>query len=169
MEHGPSAVRITGVQHPAPQLTCLVERDAEGISLTAPYANPVYNGVSLIPAIPRTELWGLLYVQVIQADGQAFRNILLARKRMVLNRKSENVRGRDSLPRYGLSGWSEAEIEMLLLSLALPPDSSLSAMAIELFPNFERSADPLGGDLGSTRIYRTSPLEPVMKICCCPA
>ena len=112
MEHGPGAVRITGVQHPAPQLTCLVERDAEGISLTAPYANPVYNGVSLIPAIPRTELWGLLYVQVIQADGQAFRNILLARKRMVLNRKSENVRGRDSLPRYGLSGWSEAEIEM---------------------------------------------------------
>ncbi|HZQ21913.1 MAG TPA: hypothetical protein VFA89_03870 [Terriglobales bacterium] len=159
-------IRITGVQHPAPQLTCLVERDNDAISLTAPYANPVYSGVSVMPSNPRTEIWGLLYVQVIQADGKEYRNILLGRKRMVPVRKREHVRVA-SLPLYGVCGWSEAEVATLLFSSGLPEDSPLSAMAVELFPNFNRSADPLGSELGTTRIYRTSPLEPVMKICCC--
>jgi hypothetical protein len=57
----------------------------------------------------------------------------------------------------------------MLVSLALPEDSPLSALAVEIFPNFDRAADPLGADLGTTRIYRTSPLQPVTKICCCPA
>ena len=160
-------IRITGVQHPAPQLTCLVERDNEAISLTAPYASAIYNGVSMMPVTPRTEIWGLLYVQVMQADGQAFRNILLGRKRMIPTRKKENIRF-GSLPHYGLCAWSEAEVATLLFSLGLPEDSPLSTMAVELLPNFERSTDPLGADLGSTRIYRTSPLEPAVKICCCP-
>lgn len=159
-------IRVTGVQHPAPQLACLVERNMDAISLTAPYANPVYNGVSMMPSTPSTEIWGLLYAQVMQADGEAFRNILLGRKRMIPTRKRENILSR-SLPQYGLCSWSEAEVATLLFNLGLPEDSPLSAIAVELLPNFDRSADPLGADLGSTRIYRTSPLESVMKICCC--
>jgi len=161
------AIRITGIQHPAPQLVCQAERKTDGISVTAPYANPVYNGVSLIPVNPRTEIWGLLYVQVMQADGGAFRNILLGQKRMIITRKENSKKINDSLPRYGLCGWSQAEIRVLLLNLGLPEDSPLSVMAIELIPNFDRSANPLSTDLGSTRIYRTSQLEPVMEICCC--
>jgi hypothetical protein len=42
----------------------------------------------------------------------------------------------------------------------------LSCLAVEVFPNAERDYDPLGGDLGYTRIYRTSQLEPVPEICC---
>jgi hypothetical protein len=160
-------IRITGIQHPAPQLTCIAERTKDKISVTAPYADPVYNGVSLMPPVPRTEIWGLLYVQVMQADGLAFRNILLGQKRMVYSRK-DNIRKRDaSLPRYGISTWSQAEITILLANLGLPADSPLSVMAIELLPNYNPAANPLGTDLGSTRIYRTSPLEPVMEICCC--
>jgi len=120
-----------------------------------------------MPSSPRTEIWGLLYVQVMQADGKDFRNILWGRKKMVLVRKKEHVRV-SSLPLYGVCGWSEAEVATLLFSLGLPEDSPLSAMAVELFPNYNRSADPLGSELGTTRIYRTSPLEPVMRICCCP-
>jgi len=42
------AIRITGIQHPAPQLVCLAERRTDAISVTAPYANPVYNAVASI-------------------------------------------------------------------------------------------------------------------------
>jgi hypothetical protein len=161
------AIRITGVQHPAPQLTCTVERDMDGITLSAPYANPVYGGVSLLPGTPLTEIWGVLYVQVLQADSGAFRNILLGRKRLVPVQKREKARLGRGVLRYGVCGWSEAEIRALLATLALPEDSPLSALAIELLPNYQRSSDPLGSDLGSTRIYRTSPLQPAGKICCC--
>jgi hypothetical protein len=160
-------IRVTGIQHPAPQLTCLVERRTDSITLTAPYANPIYNGVSLMPFTPQTEIWGVLYVQVMQADGQAFRNILLSQKRMTPPKRSTDKTPDGSLKKYGLCGWSQAEVKLMLLNLGLPEESPLSAMAIELMPNFERSATPLSTELGSTRIYRTSPLEPVMEICCC--
>jgi hypothetical protein len=87
-----------------------------------------------MPSSPRTEIWGLLYVQVLQADGEEFRNILLGRKRMIPVRKREHIRV-PSLPLYGLCGWSEAEVATLLFTLGLPEDSPLSALALELFPN----------------------------------
>jgi len=39
-----TALRVTGVQHPAPPLTCMVARSSRGIVASAPYANPVQEG-----------------------------------------------------------------------------------------------------------------------------
>ncbi len=71
------ALRTTGVQHPAPTLTCVVNRDEEKAYVTAPYAVAVANGKNVTADPPRTELWCLLYAQVKQADNRDFRNVLL--------------------------------------------------------------------------------------------
>lgn len=70
-------LRATGIQHPAPVLTCTVNRDEEKLWVTAPYATAVFKGRNVTARPPRTELWCLLYAQVRQADGQDYRNILL--------------------------------------------------------------------------------------------
>ena len=75
-------LRVTGIQHPAPQLTCMVDRDDEKIHVTAPYAVAVANGKNVTADPPRTDLWCLLYAQVKQADNRDFRNILLDNKRL---------------------------------------------------------------------------------------
>ena len=77
-------LKATGIQHPAPTLTCAVNRDEDKIYVSAPYATAVLNGINVTANPPRTELWCMLYAQVKQADnGDAknllkdFRNILL--------------------------------------------------------------------------------------------
>ena len=70
-------LRVPGVQHPAPTLTCTVNRDEEKLYVTAPYAVAVRNGKNVTADPPRTEIWALLYAQVKQADNKEFRNILL--------------------------------------------------------------------------------------------
>ncbi|MCB0522799.1 MAG: hypothetical protein KDD27_27895 [Saprospiraceae bacterium] len=70
-------LRATGIQHPAPTLTCAVNRDEDKLWVTAPYASAVFNGRNVTADPPRTELWCLLYAQVRQADNEDFRNILL--------------------------------------------------------------------------------------------
>ena len=76
-------LRVTGVQHPAPPLICRVHRTPDTINVDAPYATPVFEGRNLRPRMPNTEIWALLYAQVVQADGRAFRNVLLDRARAV--------------------------------------------------------------------------------------
>jgi hypothetical protein len=71
------ALRATGIQHPAPTLTCTVNRDEEKLYVTAPYAVAVHKGKNVTSDPPRTQLWCLLYAQVKQADNKDFRNILL--------------------------------------------------------------------------------------------
>ncbi len=71
------ALKVTGLQHPAPNLLCVVNRDEERLYVNAPYAQAVINGKNVTAEPPRTQLWCLLYAQVHQADGKAFRNILL--------------------------------------------------------------------------------------------
>lgn len=165
-------IRLTGVQHPAPQLTCTVDRNDTAIVMTAPYAAPVYNGQSLLRGEPQTEIWGVIYTQVIQADGATFRNILLSEKRMVSMRTDQQyglayIKQAPTLDLYGGCGWSQIEITQALENMGLPPESPLSILAIELFKNHEPVAQPIGQDLGKMRIYRTSRLVPVPEICCC--
>jgi hypothetical protein len=71
------ALRTTGVQHPAPTLTCTANRDKEKVSVSAPYAVAVQGGKNVTSDPPRTQLWALLYAQVKQADNKDFRNVLL--------------------------------------------------------------------------------------------
>ncbi len=77
-------LKATGIQHPAPTLTCAVNRDEQKLYATAPYATAVFNGKNVTANPPRTQLWCLLYAQVKQADNndakkelKDYRNILL--------------------------------------------------------------------------------------------
>lgn len=70
-------LRATGLQHPAPTLTCMPNRDSHQLWVTAPYAVAVHDGKNVTASPPRTQLWALLYAQVKQADNLDYRNILL--------------------------------------------------------------------------------------------
>ncbi len=75
-------LRATGIQHPAPTLTCAVNRDEKKLWVAAPYAVAVFDGKNVTADPPRTQLWCLLYAQVRQADNLDFRNILLDDKQL---------------------------------------------------------------------------------------
>ena len=70
-------LKSQGIQHPAPALTCMPNRDSDKLWVTAPYAVAVHKGKNVTAIPPRTELWALLYAQVKQADNNDYRNILL--------------------------------------------------------------------------------------------
>jgi len=70
-------LKSNGIQHPAPALTCMPNRDKDKLWVTAPYAVAVHKGKNVTADTPRTELWALLYAQVKQADNNDYRNILL--------------------------------------------------------------------------------------------
>jgi hypothetical protein len=84
-------LRVTGIQHPVPTLLCTVNRDEKILYVNAPYAQAVVSGKNVTSKPPRTQLWCLLYTQVKQADGKAYRNILLDEKPMELGKKLFNV------------------------------------------------------------------------------
>ncbi|SEM65772.1 hypothetical protein SAMN04488505_105321 [Chitinophaga rupis] len=79
-------LRVTGIQHPAPTLLCNVDRDKDRVYVNAPYAKAVWKGKDVTPDPPRTQMHAVLYAQVKQADGLAYRNILLDEKLMQLSR-----------------------------------------------------------------------------------
>ncbi|WGK65307.1 hypothetical protein [Croceiramulus getboli] len=70
-------LKSTGIQHPAPALNIIPNRDEKKLWVKAPYATAVHQGKNVTADPPRTELWALLYAQVKQADGLDYRNILL--------------------------------------------------------------------------------------------
>ncbi len=94
------ALKATGIQHPAPTLTCTVNRDEEKVYATAPYAIAVQNGKNVTADPPRTELWGLLYAQVKQADNKDFRNILLDDRKLHPNLRVEYKKNINWLSAY---------------------------------------------------------------------
>ena len=74
-------LRVSGIQHPAPDLICSASRTEQGIAVTAPYATTILNGRRVFntgSGDPRTQIWFMLYAQVRQADGTSYRNILLS-------------------------------------------------------------------------------------------
>jgi len=84
------SLRVPGIQHPAPTLTCTVNRDEEKLYVTAPYAVAVHNGKNVTADPPRTEIWALLYAQVKQADNREFRNVLLDDRVLAANVQVEH-------------------------------------------------------------------------------
>jgi hypothetical protein len=94
------ALRATGIQHPAPSLTCTVNRDEIKLYVTAPYAVTVYKGKNVTADPPRTEIWALLYAQVKQADGKDYRNILLHEKKLDWRVRVEHKKNVNRLTRY---------------------------------------------------------------------
>ncbi len=186
-------LRVAGIQHPPPKLTCTVWRNDTGISATAAYATTLLDGqpaIDLLRGDPQTALWFMLYAQVTQTDGASKRNILLARQeasllpqtsfgKPVLTPHSQNREPR------GLAAFSQTNIISMLTLLGLPLTSPLSVLCVEILPGplhaesiDTRAAatrspnasvaiqeDPLGSQLGQRRILRTSPLTAVQAIC----
>src|SRR5262249_35891605 len=146
-------LRVAGVQHPAPTLTCQTHRVLQTagpaavfeppprIVVSAPYATAVYADQKLTNAgagDPRTRMWVLLYAQVTQADSSTQRNLLIGRKfappvfdrqRIADERRSAT---RDLI---GVAEFDLKAVETVLMDLALPPDSPLSVLAVELLPS----------------------------------
>jgi len=87
------ALRLAGLQHPAPTLSCMVNRNEKFVSVNAPFAISVLNGKNVTANPPHTSIWALLYAQVKQADGLDYRNILLNE----LELKPLKARGREEL------------------------------------------------------------------------
>lgn len=132
------ALRSTGVQHPPPQLYCVPNRNEKFISVTAPYAQTVFDGRNVTSKPPRTEIWALLYAQVRMADDSDMRNILLSDKKMIVqhNPKETGFINSDATPQ-GMTGWMNQEVEYLLNQLGLPEDSPLSVLCVEMMPGYE--------------------------------
>lgn len=159
-----AALRVTGVQHPAPPFTCMVLHTKVGIQASAPYANPVLGGRSVRRFPPATEIYVLIYAQVYQSDHADFRNVLLSHKKAFFRRKPlEQQSTPDAF--YADTAWSTSEIDLLLAGLTLGPGTPLSCLAVETLPGGSSTPDPLGAGLGQERILRTSPLVSVPAIC----
>jgi hypothetical protein len=159
-----AALRVTGVQHPAPPLTCMVVRTTAGVMASAPYATPVDGGRSVRNFPPATQIYVMLYAQVHQSDSADFRNVLLGHKQARFREKP--LEGR-AVPDafYADASWSTDEILLMLASLTLESDTPLSCLAVETLPGGSSISDPLGASLGQERLLRTSPLVPVPAIC----
>jgi hypothetical protein len=160
-----AALHVTGVQHPAPPLTCMVLRNTAGILASAPYANPVQDGRSVRPLPPATEIYVMIYAQVHQSDDQDFRNVLLSHKLARFQRKQFDDRQISPDALYADASWSSSEIRLMLDGLTLGTDTPLSCLAVETLPGGSKIGDPLGANLGQERLLRTSPLVPVPPIC----
>src|SRR5262249_41563743 len=133
-------LRVTGVQHPAPELVCSLNRDAVSIGVSAPFARPVRDGKPLLLEQPNTQMWFLLYAQAAQIDGGGEkRNIFVGRKRGTVGEggKTESTA---IFPR-GLTN-------AVLVSYGLKPSTPLNAIAVEMLSQNDNVSDPLRGDLG---------------------
>jgi len=102
-------LKSQGIQHPAPALTCMPNRDKDKLWVTAPYAVAVYDGKNVTATPPRTELWALLYAQVKQADNNDYRNILLDDKPLDWRIQIENEKEAEVYKKY-----TKAELQLLI-------------------------------------------------------
>lgn len=157
-------LRIAGVQHPAPPLVCQAARSKMDVLVQAPFATPVLNGANLRPMVPKTDLWALLYARVRQADGSAWRNVLLAQTQLFAPHQGNDPEHADLPILYGEGVFAARVVEVSLARLGLPPDEPLTVLAAEIFGD-PSEADPLGGRTGQARILRISPLVPVPAAC----
>jgi hypothetical protein len=157
--------RLSGVQHPVPPLKVLVERTPSYMLVTAPHANAVFAGRNVTSQPPKTEIWCMLYAQVVQADAAHNRNLLLAEARLesvkesdvaivgkrvldrgaFLNSRSvKDLRAFNGLPvnldapALGVHSWTDDEIRTLLHRFHLQPDTPLSVLAVEMMPRYDR-------------------------------
>jgi hypothetical protein len=162
-------LRVAGLQHPAPNLLPMVNRDEIKILVSAPFAKALFNGKNVTSTPPRTSIWCLLYAQVKQADGLDYRNILLDERKLLQkspSRYREIFAGRiaeaanDPIKMEQLQhemvqtiawekeatwqaygGWNNKEVEELLYLYGLPEDSPLSVLCVEVFGQITNIAE----------------------------
>ncbi len=139
-------LKVNGVQHPTPELVCsvfrserkLVDKIIRYIEITAPYANAVLNGKNISSFPPTTSLWYLMYTQVMQADGETFRNILIDSGPMKYRPRKTAIRGKQAIRQPGnRMGKSRIPIQSIgdkLEQLGLERSNNISVIAVEMFP-----------------------------------
>lgn len=160
--YGP-ALRVAGVQHPNPPLTCYAARSKHNIRVRAPYATAVHNGRNVRRRFPRTSLWAVLYARVQQTDAGSWRNLLVARAPLSPAQEFMDLES-DGRVLLGEGFFEIQLIESLLRRLGLPENTPLTTIAVELFTD-PIPPDPLGESLGHARMLRVSPLIPVPDEC----
>jgi hypothetical protein len=156
-------LRVSGVQHPAPQLRCSVMRTKDQVTVAAPFAAPVWEGRNVRPPTPRSRLHSLLYAQVLQVNGASWRNVLLLRALgdTRLENDLQDIRLAPAIMEF-----SQNDILQRLRMLGLPLNAPLSVVTVEVLPEPNGPfGDPLGNDLGQVRILRTTRLTAVPEIC----
>jgi hypothetical protein len=133
-------LRNTGVQHPLPQLYCVVDHNEDYILVNAPYAQTVFNGRNVTANPPRTEIWALLFAQVRMADDSDERNVLLADRKLVILPEGNSFApsGDTNVSPQGITGWTNQEIGDLLKLYGLPGNSTLSVLCVEMLPGYEQ-------------------------------
>jgi hypothetical protein len=161
------ALRITGVQHPAPRLRLSALRDTDTIEVSAVYAQSFFKGFNCTPLVPRTSIFALVYAQVLQADGKQYRNILI--DQVALRKPSRNS---NTETPAGLTSYSMKDIRKRLLMKGMDINSPLSILAIELMPDGRsfangRIQNDVNNflDLENIRILRTSRLYKITESC----
>ncbi|KAH8707668.1 hypothetical protein GQ44DRAFT_763560 [Phaeosphaeriaceae sp. PMI808] len=156
-------LRVSGVQHPVPELPCSLSRDHTTIWVSSRYAQSVQDGKPLIMKVPNTQIWFLVYAQAALIDGSGEKkNILIARTRASGVRISSNSDMGNMQPR---GSFLIASLTGMLSSYRLKSNTGLSAMAVELYEQTDNVSDPLGGDLGRQRILRSSCLVAIPSMC----
>jgi hypothetical protein len=158
------ALRVAGVQHPAPPLVCHSARTLTDVLVRAPYATPVHEGRSVRPPLPQTQMWGLLYARVRQADANAWRNVLLRRVQLLAPRLGNDPEGAGARVLFAEGLFPLDDVRLGLAEFGLPADAPLTALAAE-FLEEPAEQDPLGADLGNGRLLRVSPLVPIPDAC----
>ena len=139
------ALRNTGVQHPAPQLYCVTDRNEKYIIVSAPYAQTVFDGRNITARPPRTEIWALLYAQVRMADDSDERNVLLDDRKLFIpeaynvynNAYLTNLNTNSDATPQGVTAWRNKEVQDLLALYGLPLDSALSVLCVEMMPGYD--------------------------------
>jgi hypothetical protein len=139
-------LRAPGVQHPAPTLNCLVNRDEEKLYVSAPYATAVFGGKN-VTADPR------LKYDVRQRDILKRINIRnwkdevdYANSRRLLKLAGNEKSNKDAT-KYGTVVWSNQEVAQLLKLYGLPAASPLSVLVVEILPtitNFDQHVPGFG-------------------------
>jgi hypothetical protein len=164
---GPS-LRLTGMQHPPPPLSCEAalsrQGEARGVLVAAPFAIPVLNGRPIQPRQPRTRLWALLYARVSQADGKSFRNLLILRQEMRPDDRLDLLWTLVENALKGVAFFPQDEITDALTERGLPPELPLTVLAAEFFADPE-VVRPVESELGEARLMRASNLVPVSSEC----
>jgi hypothetical protein len=114
-------------------------------------------------------MWVMLYAQAGLMDGSDQANVLVFRQQMFGPRGVFLLPAENQVPPPTSFASTALEVKQIAASLAdlgFSNDASLSVLAVELLPPVVgQRLDPLGVNLGSQRILRTSALTPVPVIC----